>query len=86
MTDVVVEPVRAMLIPGFGQVKNAALDSGALGCGISGSGPSIFALSRGLAAAEQVAKSMGQAFDDMGIGSEQFVSQINSKGPQILES
>ena len=86
MTDVVVEPVRAMLIPGFGQVKNAALDSGALGCGISGSGPSIFALSKGLSIAQAVANSMGQAFDEMGIGSEQFVSQINSKGPQILES
>ena len=52
MEDVIVEPVRSMLIPGFDQVKESAINSGALGCGISGSGPSIFALSKSLDASQ----------------------------------
>jgi homoserine kinase len=47
MHDHIIEPIRSILIPGYDQVKKAALDSGVLGCAISGSGPSIFALSKG---------------------------------------
>ena len=47
LQDVVIEPVRSILIPGFDEIKAAALNAGALGCGISGSGPSVFALSKG---------------------------------------
>ena len=82
--DVIIEPSRAILIPGFAQVKAAAIASGALGCSISGSGPSLFALSKGDETAQKVAKAMAEEFAALGIGSEQYVSQINQKGPVIL--
>ncbi|HXA01570.1 MAG TPA: homoserine kinase [Cytophagaceae bacterium] len=85
MQDVIVEPVRSILIPGFSDVKAASLDAGALGCGISGSGPSIFALSTKEATAQKVGKAMTKVFDSLKIGSETYVSKINNAGPQILD-
>ena len=85
MVDVIIEPVRAILIPEFDQVKQAALDNGALGCSISGAGPSMFALSRGRQTAEKVGKTMCQAFGNVGITTKCYVSQINQEGPKILE-
>jgi homoserine kinase len=84
MHDVIVEPIRSILIPGFDQAKSNALKAGALGCGISGSGPSIFALSKSTAVAEKVGKSMKEVFDALNIGSEVYVSKINNSGPQII--
>jgi homoserine kinase len=84
MEDVIVEPVRSMLIPGFDQVKQAAIDSGALGCGISGSGPSIFALSKSLDEAEKVGASMDACFRSLEISTDLFISQVNQQGPLIL--
>jgi homoserine kinase len=84
MEDVIVEPVRSMLIPGFDQVKAAALETGALGCGISGSGPSIFALSRTLHKAKLVAQAMETCFQDLEIKSDVYVSPVNQQGPLIL--
>jgi homoserine kinase len=85
MQDVIVEPIRSILIPGFNEVKAAGLDAGALGCGISGSGPSIFALSTKEAIAQKVGKAMTKVFDSLKIGSEVYVSKINNAGPQILD-
>jgi homoserine kinase len=84
LVDVIIEPSRAILIPGFAEVKAAAIANGALGCSISGSGPSLFALSKGEETAQNVAKAMTAEFTALGIGSEQYVSQINQKGPVIL--
>ncbi|MDH3709157.1 MAG: homoserine kinase [Cyclobacteriaceae bacterium] len=84
MEDVVVEPVRSMLIPGFQEVKRAALDAGALGCGISGSGPSMFALSVGQEVAQSVGEAMTSALQKVDIGSDLFVSAVNQNGPLIL--
>ncbi|KAB7727022.1 homoserine kinase [Rudanella paleaurantiibacter] len=84
MVDVIIEPVRSILIPQFGEVKQAALDSGALGCSISGSGPSMFALCRDLATAERVGQAMQQAFLAVGITSEAYVSEINRQGPRVI--
>ncbi len=84
LQDVVVEPVRAKLIPGFYSVKKAALDAGALGCSISGSGPSMFALSKSRKTAEKSAEVMQATFDEFGIESQTHVSRINKKGPQII--
>lgn len=83
LVDVIVEPARSILIPQFQEVKEAALQAGALGCSISGSGPSLFALSKGEETANQVAKAMSAAFNFVGIGSEAYVSQINQQGPVI---
>jgi homoserine kinase len=85
MQDVIVEPIRSILIPGFNDVKAAGLDAGALGCGISGSGPSIFALSTKEVTAQKVGKAMTKVFDSLKIGSEVYVSKINNAGPQILD-
>lgn len=84
MHDVIVEPVRSILIPGFNDAKSAALNAGALGCGISGSGPSIFALSKTEKIAEKVGASMQEIFNGLSIGSEVYVSKINNSGPVIL--
>jgi homoserine kinase len=83
LVDVIVEPARSILIPQFQEVKAAALQAGALGCSISGSGPSLFALSKGEETAKLVAKAMSEAFNAVGIGSESYVSQINQQGPMI---
>lgn len=85
LQDVIIEPIRSVLIPGFGKVKQAALDAGALGSGISGSGPSIFALSVDEDTASAIGDAMQQAFDEIGLDNEIYVSPINKKGPRILE-
>lgn len=84
MHDVIVEPIRAVLIPGFEQVKSAALQAGALGSGISGSGPSIFALSSAENIARKAGKGMQQAFDSLGLENDLYISQINMQGPRII--
>jgi homoserine kinase len=86
MVDVIIEPVRAILIPAFEQVKQAALDNGALGCSISGAGPSMFALSKGHETALRVGQAMCTAFGNVGINTMLYVSQINQYGPKVLES
>lgn len=85
MHDVLVEPIRGVLIPGFDAVKYAAFDAGALGCSISGSGPSIFALSADAGTAKHVASSMQQRFKQIGLDSDVYVSGINRVGPKILD-
>jgi len=85
MVDVIIEPVRSILIPDFDKVKQAALDNGALGCSISGSGPSMFALSRGVENAEKVGQVMKRTFSEAGIESSTHVSLINQGGPLVME-
>ncbi len=82
--DDIVEPLRGKFIPHFDQVKQAALDHGALGSGISGSGPSIFALSKGIDNARKVAEAMRDIFDGTEIPYEIHVSKINSEGVKII--
>ena len=83
LEDVMIEPIRSILIPQFSEVKAAALSSGALGCSISGSGPSLFALSKGRETAERVAIAMAAAFKEAEIESEAYVSGINQRGPVL---
>ncbi|GAA4433657.1 homoserine kinase [Ravibacter arvi] len=85
MVDVIIEPVRAILIPEFNEVKQAALDNGALGCSISGAGPSMFTLARSAADAERIGKAMKHTFASAGISSTSYVSGINMEGPRILD-
>ncbi len=84
LQDVVIEPQRAQLIPHFYEVKEAALTAGALGCSISGAGPSIFALSANSFIAENVGAAMQQIFTDAGIQNELFQSPINQEGAILL--
>ena len=84
MEDLFAEPFRKKLIPGYKKVKDSALENGAIGCGISGSGPSIFALSTSQEIAELVAKGMQLSFKKSGLESKSYVSKINKNKPQIL--
>jgi homoserine kinase len=79
LQDVVIEPVRSILIPGFDEIKAAALNAGALGCGISGSGPSVFALSKGADKAHEVAQQLKEVYTPMGIPFDIHISNINEK-------
>ncbi len=80
LTDVIIEPQRAPLIPHFYDVKEAAVKSGALGCSISGAGPSVFALCKGRSKAEEVAGAMAAVFYEQNIQLESYVSPINPLG------
>ncbi len=84
MEDVVAEPVRSLLIPSFDALKQEAAGAGALGCGISGSGPALFALSRGRETAEQVRSAMEKVYKDKEIGWKSYVSAIAAEGVKIL--
>ncbi len=84
LVDHIIEPIRAILIPGFDAVKSEALGAGALGCGISGSGPSIFALSKGRKTAENVGRAMSKVYDSTGIAFDLHVSEINPRGVKPL--
>ena len=85
LVDVVVEPHRSALIPHFDVVKKAVLETGALGCGISGSGPSIYTLSEGLETANQVAETITTIFSKTDIAFDVFVSKINTEGIKIIK-
>lgn len=84
LEDVVIEPLRSILIPGFEEVKKASKEVGALGGGISGSGPSIFMLSREEATAHEVASVMKQVYDKLGIAYHTYVTTINQKGTTVI--
>ncbi|MCL4146981.1 UNVERIFIED_CONTAM: hypothetical protein GTU68_060383 [Idotea baltica] len=85
MKDYLVEPNRAILIPYFNEVKDAALKAGALGASISGAGPSIFAFSQGRETAEIVGQKMKSVFESADIKTNLFVSGVNQNGPRILD-
>jgi homoserine kinase len=84
LQDVIIEPMRALLIPGFDEVKNAALQSGVLGCSISGSGPSVFALSTSKNIAEKAGDAMQQSLAEIGLDSKTYVSKINNEGAKVI--
>lgn len=78
--DLLAEPYRAPLITGYLQVKQAALDNGAIGCSISGSGPTVFAFTKGSESAALVARSMVNAFLAAGVKARSYISPINQTG------
>ncbi len=84
MNDYIIEPQRARLIPHFYELKKAALDRGALGCSISGSGPSLFALSNSQEIAQKIAGSMSAVLANYKICNQIYISTINTEGPKII--
>lgn len=84
LEDVIIEPVRSMLIPGFDQVKNQCKEAGALGGGISGSGPSIFMLSKDIDTARRVEKIMQDVYNAIGLDYHTYVTTINNDGVKSL--
>ncbi len=85
MEDVIIEPIRSVLIPGYDAVKKAALGNGAIGAGISGSGPSIFALTPDRETAQKAVKAMNTELDSIGLPADKFVSEINNSGAEIID-
>ena len=84
LEDVIIEPVRSILIPGFDALKLACKQAGALGGGISGSGPSIFMLSKTKEIAISVEKEMKQLYDGIGLPHHTYVTSINQTGVEII--
>lgn len=85
LKDVIAEPIRSVFIPGFDGVRAKAKTVGALGCGISGSGPTLFALSRDEATARAVGEGMKQHFTSYALDSDIHISEINNEGAKILQ-
>jgi homoserine kinase len=83
LRDLIVEPHRAALVPGFADVQTAAMDAGALGCSLSGAGPTLFAWCDGSAAAKTVRSAMVDAFDRHDISTEAWISPIPSEGARL---
>lgn len=84
LEDVIIEPLRSILIPAFDQVKKRSLEAGALGGGISGSGPSIFMLSKDEETARAVEKEMAAIYRAAGIDHYTYVTTINNEGVKIV--
>ncbi len=85
LKDVIAEPIRSVFIPGFDAIRSEAKSSGALGCGISGSGPTIFALSKENGVAREVGEKIQLHFLKYQLKSDVYVSKINYEGARILE-
>ena len=85
LKDVIAEPIRSMLIPGFDSIKQKALENGALGSGISGSGPTIFTLSTDAKTAQGLGTVISAEFGKFGLNSDVFVSRINPLGATVLD-
>ena len=84
--DVIIEPLRSVLIPKFEEIKLASINSGALGCGISGSGPSVFAMSKGVTTAKNVGNAMKKIYDKLDLDYDVHISCVNDIGIKILNT
>ncbi|MFT6745714.1 MAG: homoserine kinase [Glaciecola sp.] len=84
LVDVVIEPIRSILIPGYSDVKQVSLNAGSLGCSISGSGPSIFSLCKGEESALKVKAVIGEVYEQYGVEFEIHVSRINLEGATVV--
>ena len=85
LEDVIIEPVRSILIPGFDEVKIKCKEAGALGGGISGSGPSVFMLSKDEATAIKVENAMKEIYNRIGLAYHTYVTTINKTGVKVIE-
>lgn len=85
LVDTIAEPKRSSLVPGFAGIKAAALAAGALGCSLSGSGPSVFALAASLDLARAAGNAMQRAFDsESAVGSDLWVCPVGRQGARVI--
>lgn len=84
LEDVIIEPIRSILIPGFAEIKSGCKEAGALGGGISGSGPSVFMLSKDEATAKSVEIVMKEVYDRIGIDYYTYITTINKNGVEVF--
>ncbi len=85
LEDVIIEPIRSILIPGFEDLKINCKNAGALGGGISGSGPSVFMLSKNEEIAQAVKKEMASIYEAMELDYHVYVTKINKEGVRVVE-
>lgn len=85
LRDVIAEPYRAVLIPGFYEIREALRELGALGMGISGSGPTLFALSKGAEKAAQIQAAAQEIYQKIGLGVDVYFSEINTRGASLID-
>jgi homoserine kinase len=85
MRDVIAEPYRAVLIPGFYEMREALTEIGALGMGISGSGPTLFALSKGSEKAAEIQAAAQEIYQKIGLGVDVYFSEINTRGAYLID-
>jgi homoserine kinase len=85
MRDVIAEPYRAVLIPGFYEMREALTEIGALGMGISGSGPTLFALSKGAEKAAEIQAAAQEIYQKIGLGVDVYFSEINTRGAYLID-
>lgn len=86
LEDTIIEPLRSILIPEFNKVKKQCIEAGALGGGISGSGPSIFMLSKDEATAKEVEKIMKEIYTAISLHHYTYVTTINHRGCTVIEA
>jgi homoserine kinase len=86
LEDVIIEPIRSILIPGFDKIKLQCKEVGALGGGISGSGPSVFMLSKEEDTAKKVEQIMKDIYDNIGVDYHTHVTTINNDGVKIINA
>lgn len=84
--DALIEPVRSQLIPGYAGVKQAAVDAGAIGCTIAGSGPSMCAFVTDHTIAQRVGAAMQRAFADANVASTVWTGPISTQGARVVSS
>lgn len=84
LEDVIIEPVRSILIPGFDKIKDGCRQAGALGGGISGSGPSVFMLSVDEKKARATEQVMKDVYDKIGVAYHTYVTTINRRGVEVV--
>lgn len=84
MKDVLVEPVRSILIPDFYILREKAMDAGAVSFGISGSGPSVFSFAEDADTAQRITETIQKHLSALNIGSLSYVSPVNGEGPKVL--
>lgn len=85
LNDVIVEPVRSRLIPGFDQVKKNALKAGADGMAISGSGPTVFAITDDPRKARAIEQQMVRSFHAQGVASQSWIATVDPHGTRVIE-
>jgi homoserine kinase len=86
LKDNVAEPVRSFLIPYFRELNNLSLKNGALGCGIAGSGPSLFSICIGENSAQKIGIALTKFLDERKIENDLYISPINREGPRIINT
>ena len=85
LEDVIVEPVRSILIPGFNEIKTKCKEAGALGGGISGSGPSVFMMCKEKNTAEKVEIIMKEIYEKIGVDYKTYVTRVGTSGVKVVE-